>query len=333
MLLILSLAIVGLMPMRANAVDADSHAGIVATSSGPLNVRRSASTSAGVVAKLTKGSYVTLVGKSGNWWHVEYEKGQYGYCHGDYIDVPNSSVAIVATKTGPLNVRNGAGTNYHKIGSVAKGEIILVLSNKGSWSRILYHGTKTGYVSNQYISAMVPEIPPVTEPEIPTEAPEDEGIYKSISLDVPYYLQNDSRWSSVKLGSSGKSIGKIGCTTTAIAMLESYRRGTEVYPDAMAKELRYTSSGSLYWPPDYIIDSGSLKLQAIYDCLLAGKPVIIGCNTSNGGQHWAVVYGYTGAENLNSQEFLILDPGTRTRTTLAHLIRDYPIFRRMVYYR
>ena len=327
--------------MRANAANADSRVGIVATSSGDLNVRKSATTSAKVVAKLAKGSYITLVSKSGGWWRVAYGNGQYGYCHSDYIDELDSSVAIVATKSGSLNVRNGAGTNYRKVDSLPKGETVLVLSQKGSWSRILYNGTKTGYVSSQYISVIAPEVPPVTEPEFPTEAPtevpteaptEDEGVYKAITLDVPYYLQNDSRWSSVKLGSSGKTIGKIGCTTTAIAMMESYRRGTEIYPDVMSKELRYTSSGSLYWPSDYIVDNTAFNLQHIYDCLLAGKPVVIGFNKSSGGQHWAVVYGYTGAEKLNAQEFFIYDPGTRTRTVLAHLIRDYPVFRRIVYY-
>ena len=374
----LTLALAGLIPMGANAVDSDSRAGIVATASGSLNVRKSATTSSTVVTKLKKGTYVTLISKSGSWWRISYGKGQYGYCHSDYIDELDSKVAIVATSSGSLNVRSGAGTNYSKVGSLPKGETVLVLLKGSSWSRILYHGSKTGYVSNQYISIITPEAPPVTLPETPTEVPTDapsdtpsdapsdtpdetptetpsetatetpseeptevpteaptvdEGRYKSISLDVPYYQQKDERWASKKLGSSGKTIGSIGCTTTAIAMMESYRRGVEIYPDAMSKELRYTSSGSLYWPTDYIVDSTKLNLQLIYDCLLAGKPVVIGFNKSNGGQHWVLVYGYTGAETLKAQEFLIRDPGNSTRTTLAHLMRDYPTFRRVVYYR
>lgn len=31
-------------------------------------------------------------------------------------------------------------------------------------------------------------------------------------------------------------------------MMESFRMGRTIYPDAMAKELTYTPSGSLYWP-------------------------------------------------------------------------------------
>jgi hypothetical protein len=116
-------------------------------------------------------------------------------------------------------------------------------------------------------------------------------------------------------------------------MLESYRRGEEICPDAMSKELRYTSGGSLYWPSNYVLSKDDLDLQLVYEFLLAGKPVILDYNKSSGSQHWVVVYGYTGAETLSAQEFLIRDPGTITRTTLADLIEDYPIYRRFVYYR
>ncbi|MBE6983636.1 MAG: hypothetical protein E7435_05065 [Ruminococcaceae bacterium] len=301
-----------LLPMRAEAATSDSKAGVVSVSSGYLNVRRSASTSSSVVLRLSKGSYITLLSKIGNWWYVEYGQGQYGYCHSSYIKVADSSTASVATNNSPLNVRSGAGTSYKRIGSLARGTKIVVLSSSGSWSKVLYNGTKTGYVSKQYLSF--------------------NDSYSAVSLSVPYFQQTDSRWSWVTLGNSGQTMGKIGCTTTALAMSESYRRGKTIYPDTMAKSLSYTSSGSLYWPSNYIGVTAGLNLEAIYKYLRDGKPVIVGFTNRSGGQHWAVIYGYTGGSNLQAGGFLIHDPGVRSRTTLSDLIEDYPYFGKYVYY-
>ena len=315
LILALVLSVNCLLPLSANAAKIDSKAGIVSVSSGYLNVRKSASTSSSIVSTLKKGSYITLISKSGNWWYIEYAKGRYGYCHSSYIKDIDSTTATVATQSSPLNIRSGAGTGYRKIGSVPKGEILIVLSSSGDWCRILYNGTKTGYVSKRFLSLT------------------DANAYSAVSLSVPYYLQNDSRWSWVTLGSSGQTIGKIGCTTTAVAMVESYRQGKTIYPDVMAKKLSYTSTGSLYWPEDYVGVTNGLDLQAIYSYLKEGKPVIVGFSTKSGNQHWAVIYGYSGGSSLNAGEFLINDPVTKSRTTLADLMEDYPYFRKYVYYR
>lgn len=103
-----------LLPMRAEAATADSKAGVVTTASGRLNVRSSPSSSAAVAASLNKGSYVTLISRSGDWWKVEYAKGKYGYCHAGFITVTEGTPVSVAVSSGTLNVRSGAGTAYGK---------------------------------------------------------------------------------------------------------------------------------------------------------------------------------------------------------------------------
>lgn len=90
----------------AKAATSQSTAGLVATSSGRLNVRSGASTSSAVVASLDKGSYVTLISKSGSWWYLEYNDGRYGYSHADYIQSVSSYAATVQTQSGNLNVRS-----------------------------------------------------------------------------------------------------------------------------------------------------------------------------------------------------------------------------------
>lgn len=304
------------VPVKSYAATATSQAGVVSVSSGMLNIRQSSSTSAAVVARVSKGSYVTLISKSGSWWYVEYGKGQYGYCHSDYITTVSASPATVNIQSGTLNVRSGAGTSYAVTGSLTKGETVIVLSASGSWKRILYNGTKTGYVSAQYLSSL------------------QGGGYSAISLNVPNYKQTDSRWASATIGSSGKTIAQIGCATTAIAMIESYRTGITIYPDAMSKKLTYSSTGSVYWPSNYTaVTNSSGYLAAIYEQLKLGKPVLFGAQTSAGGQHWVVITGFTGGDTLTASGFKINDPGSSSRTTLQQFLNAYSIFYKYFYYK
>lgn len=301
------------LPQQANAATATSKAGAVTTASGPLNVRAGASAAASVVSTLKKGSYITLLSKSGSWWKVEYGNKQYGYCHADYITIVQGSPAVVATQSGPLNVRSGAGTSYSRVASLPKGETVLLLTSAGAWSRILYHGTKTGYVSSQYLSGG------------------STGL-GAISLKVPSFKQNDSRWAGVKIGASGKTMAQIGCATTAIAMMESYRTGTTVYPDAMTKKLKYTSTGSVYWPSHFVVVTNSNGyLNNIYEQIKQGKPVLFGAKKSSGSQHWVVISGFTGG-SLIPENFTILDPGSNSRVNLQQFLNVYPNFYKYFHY-
>lgn len=309
--LFLMLITVSLVSQAPAASAAGAGAGTVATAGGRLNVRSQASTDASVVASLNNGSYVTLISQAGSWWKVEYAKGRYGFCHGDYIRRVQSSPATVATQSGALNIRSGPGTSYERVGSLAKGETVLLLSSANGWSRILCHGTKTGYVSSQYLS----------------------GTYPAVSLQVPSFKQNDSRWANTIVGDSGQSFSQIGCATTAVAMMESYRTGTTIYPDAMAKQLRYTPSGSLYWPSHYTaVTDGSGYLSAIYSKLRQGKPVLFGARNPAGTQHWVVVTGFRGGDSLTASGFAIHDPGSSSRGNLQQLLEVYPTFYKFFYY-
>ena len=300
-------------PVTANAATLSVFAGTVKTSSTSLNVRSGAGTDYSVVASVKKGGYITLLSKSGNWWKVEYASGKYGYCHADYINKVSSTAAVVNTAATNLNVRSGAGKSYGVIGSVAKGKQVAVLSESGGWSKILFNGVRTGYVSGSYLKKV--------------------SSYQKISLDVPDYKQTDARWKNAAVGKSGKTIGTVGCTTAAVAMMESYRQGKTIYPDAMAKKLSYSSSGDLYWPSDYVINTDSSGyLNRIYSLLSAGKPVLIGAKNSSGKQHWVVVTGYKGGDSLAASKFTINDPGSSSRTNLKQFLNDYPQFYKTVCY-
>lgn len=300
-----------LLPVTAEAAAQDSKAGAVTISNGYLNVRSSASAGSSKVTTLSKGSYITLISKSGDWWRVEYVKGKFGYCHADYITIVAGTPVTVKTQSGNLNVRSGAGTSYTKTGSLARGETVILLSQSGGWSRILYHGTKTGYVSSQYLS----------------------NYFGAVSLSVPNFKQTDSRWSGVEIAQSGKTMAQIGCATTAIAMMESYRTGTTIYPDAMTEMLQYTPSGNVYWPADYVtVTESAGYLAAIYQKLQQGRPVLFGARNAYGKQHWVVIRGFVGNSTLTPSGFTILDPGSNSRTNLQQFLDAYPTFYKYFYY-
>ena len=317
MALVLSLSLISLN-QRAYATEKIYGAGKVSTTSTALNVRSSASATSTVKAKLSRGSYVTLVSKSGSYWRVQYSATGYGYCHADYITSASTSVRTVKTTSGRLRVRASASSSATIKDYLSSGAQVTVLSTSGGFSRILYNGTKTGYVSSGYL----------VKPSSSTDS-----SYKAIKLSVPSYKQTDSRWANVTLGSSGQTIGKIGCATTAIAMLESYRTGTTIYPNAMAKKLSYTSGGAVYWPSHYtIITSSSGYLGKIYNLLKEGKPVLIGAKKSNGSQHYVVITGVKETSALTTSSFYINDPGSNTRTTLNQFLAEYPNFYKMMHY-
>lgn len=316
-----AILITGMLILPTRAANADSRAGVIKANGG-LNVRTEPTTGSRVLKTLSNGSYVTLMSRSGSWWRVEYSGGSYGYCHADYITPVAGNTATVNTDPTGLNVRSGPGTSYTRIGGLSRGYTVVVLSANNGWSKILYQGTKTGYVSAQYLSGGT------QTPSAPT-TPSDN---RAVSLSVPSFKQFDSRWASVTLGTSGKTMEKIGCATTAIAMMESYRTGSTVYPDAMSRKLNYTSTGSVYWPAYYTtVTNNAEYLNKIYSQLKQGKPVLFGAKNSYGTQHWVVITGFSGG-SLTAGNFTVNDPGSGTRSDLQQFLNAYPNFYKYFYY-
>ncbi len=300
-----------LISPKAQAADDIYGAGKVATSSTALNVRSAPSSKANIQGTVAKNSYVTLLYESGNYWYVSYGPYKYGYCHKNYITTVSQNTARVKTTSGSLRVRASASLSADIKDYLATGTSVTVLGTSGKFSRILYNGNRTGYVHSDYLS---------------------KNSYTAVKLNVPSFKQTDSRWANVTIGSSGKTIGKIGCATTALAMTESYRTGTTIYPDAMMKKLSYTSGGAVYWPSNYtIITSSSGYLQKIYNILSSGKPVILGCKNSSGSQHYVVITGVRASSTLSASSFYINDPGSNSRTTLNQFLSAYPNFYKFMY--
>ena len=305
------------MLFSASAADASSKAGRVATESTALNLRKSATTSSAVVKQMKKGKYLTLLKKEGSFWLVEYAKGKTAYAYSNYIDTVSSKVMFVATQSGNLNVRSSASATAEIRTTLPKGTVVLKLSEKNSFTKILYNGSSTGYVSTAYLSEL-----------------KSTGEYKKISLSVPSFKQTDSRWADIRIGTQGDTIRSSGCTTTALSMTESFHLGKTVTPADMVKRLSYSSSGMLYWPTEYVTElvTSSDYLSKIYTQLSKGKPVILGMKKSNGAQHWVVITGHTkSTSSLSANNFTINDPGSNVRTVLSEFVSAYPTAYKIAY--
>lgn len=304
------------LSLSGKSMAADIAAGVVATEGGRLNVRASASSSGAVITSVKNKTNLAIYGQNGNWYKVEYANGKYGYCHEDYIKTRASAYrAYVNTPGDVLNVRSGAGTSHSVKDKLADGTAVTVISEGSSFHKVIYKGTNIGYVSSAYLKTS------------------SNTTYSKVSLSVTSFKQTDSRWKDVAIGTQGGTIGTIGCTTTALAMTESYRTGTTITPPSMKKKLTYSASGSLYWPSNYsteLVDSSDY-LSKIHALLKQGKPVILGVKGSS--QHWVVVTGHTAkTTTLSPANFTINDPGSKTRTTLSSLLSVYPQIYKIAYY-
>ena len=283
---------------------------------GNLNVRNTPGMDGEIVGKMTNYAACEILGEENGWYKVEYESGRYGYSSKSYITpITASEYKTVKTTSGRLNVRKSAGGEI--INSLASGSKVAVLSTSGGWSKVVYNGSSIGFVSSNYLIST-----------------DQNSGYKAIKLNVPDYKQTDSRWANHKIGNTNQTISLIGCTTTALAMAESYRTGTTIYPNKMEEKLTYNSSGALYWPTNYATTTDfNNYLTRIYSLLEQGKPVIVGAKKADGGQHWVVVTGIKATNSLKATDFIINDPGTSTRTNLGQFFSTYHYLHRIAWYK
>ena len=148
---------VGIGPLEARAamtgtVNADA-----------LNVRSGASTGYSRVGTVTQGQTVSIMntvqGEDGYTWY-QISGAASGYVRSDFVsnvvsDTPVRSTSSSGTITADwLNVRSGAGTNFSRLGSIAGGTRLTVISVHGEWYKITasFEGEiRTGYVHSQYV--------------------------------------------------------------------------------------------------------------------------------------------------------------------------------------
>ena len=156
--LILTLAVLLTMLAISPAL-ADDYA-TATVKGGWLRLRDGASQSANTVSAYYTGTTVTILGGSGEWYHVLTPDGKTGYMNANYLTITGSitggqvdenTAAVVTSQNGkPVRLRSGPSVNYSIIASYKVGTPLTVLSTGESWSKIRING-RTGYMMNEFI--------------------------------------------------------------------------------------------------------------------------------------------------------------------------------------
>lgn len=124
---------------------------VVKTSSGSgVNMRAQASTDSSIVAHLDDGQVLTVISPGDEWTQVKTSDNKEGFVKNDFlIDKVTASVININST---LNVRETANANGNKIGSLEKGDVVIVLDSSGSeWTKIALSNGKIGYCKSEYL--------------------------------------------------------------------------------------------------------------------------------------------------------------------------------------
>ncbi|MET1180995.1 SH3 domain-containing protein [Peribacillus simplex] len=147
----------------------------VNVSSGTLNMRKSGSESASIVAKLSKGTEVTVYSESKGWAKIK-ANGIEGYVSTDFLSttkpemdskptIPEKTTTkYVNVSSGSLNMRNKPSESASVIVKLARGVEVEVISESNGWSKVKAYGGE-GYVNSQYLSATKPGSLPGQNPD------------------------------------------------------------------------------------------------------------------------------------------------------------------------
>lgn len=148
-------------PVTANPA-ATVRTGMLTTSN--VNFRSEPSQSSTSLRKLAKNTAVSVLGESGDWYHVLIGS-QYGYVYKTYIKITGTAAAAGGTAnsgaaaggagsgvtTGSVNMRKGPATSYAKITSLKKGTALTVYGEQDGWYNAQTADGKSGYVSGKYV--------------------------------------------------------------------------------------------------------------------------------------------------------------------------------------
>lgn len=134
--------------------------GTIKTEGGTLNLRKSASADADILARLPNGATVDVLETLPEWLRVRYQ-GTIGYCSSKYIAVSGAGTdpadpyaydsGTVTTSGSPLNLRAEPNAGSKVVTQIPNGANIAIAAYTDGWAKARYQ-RYTGYVSKQYLS-------------------------------------------------------------------------------------------------------------------------------------------------------------------------------------
>lgn len=130
-----------------------------------LNFRVAPSTNSKQILRFPQNTELQVVAEVDNGWLLVRVDGVLGYVHGDYTEslfdkareqYPDfylndlSVKKIVYCSASDLNIRNGNGTNFDRLGSLSTYESVRVLGEYDNWYFIMTNNYEFGFVNKDY---------------------------------------------------------------------------------------------------------------------------------------------------------------------------------------
>lgn len=187
------------------------------------NMRRSPSSSeSNIIARIPKGTILTVSGATGNFLCVSYS-GKTGYIFKQYatkVDATKvetgSTTADVASgfpyqtvTTASVNLRASRSTSSARLTTIPKGANVTVLGVSGSWAQVTYQ-SQTGYCMTDYLRMKTIVEPTATPTVAPTIAP----------------IMSESTYQLLQSGSTGQQVQALQEALIELGYLSGTADGT-----------------------------------------------------------------------------------------------------------
>lgn len=157
-ILALSAAVcLGVMVLSASAAE-NTVQGIGFVSATSLRLRAQADPGSAVVATAPQNDCVVILGKSGDWYHVNYNL-QTGYMHSSYLSfssAENAELGYGIVQGSGVNLRTAPSTAASVAAVTAQGSKCYIIGVNNGWYKVIYNGT-TGYIRSDFLT--LTEIP------------------------------------------------------------------------------------------------------------------------------------------------------------------------------
>lgn len=158
-----------------NVTNTEYNYGVAANFKRRVNVRASASGLSKAIGFAYLGDTFKILGKTGNWYLIQYNNTTKGYIWASYLKASKTSAAYTSagsatstttttgTTTTPttvtianclyaVNIRAAASTSSTRIGKGSLGASFTYLGVEGDWYKIQYNSTTVGYVYGTFVS-------------------------------------------------------------------------------------------------------------------------------------------------------------------------------------
>jgi len=161
--------------MAVTVTNSEYNYGVAANFRRRVNVRASASGLSKLVGYAYLGDTFKILGKTGNWYYIQYNNTTKAYIWANYINASKTSSGYTSagsttstststTTTTPttvtitnclyaVNVRSGPGTTYDRLGKASLGATYTYLAKEGDWYKVQYTSSTIGYIYATFISA------------------------------------------------------------------------------------------------------------------------------------------------------------------------------------